>query len=506
MWFRHSREGQKRNRRRPITHLPRLEILEDRCLPSGAPGTLDPSFGAAGLATGPTGRGVAIQPDGKIVVVGTASNAIEVIRYTSSGSLDSTFGSGGIVTTQTGKFRSQGMAVAVQGDGKIVAAGYAYNSYSSKYGYNYAITMVRYNSDGSLDQTFGGHKGGGIVATDITPNIDVPSGVALQPDGKIVVVGHAGEGILGAITPTPLELVVLRYDTNGSLDSTFGTGGIAALRQGVVESGSSVAVQPDGSIVAGAYQGNVASQAGAAVVRFTAAGQLDSTFGSGGIATFTLAGATNYGTPSVAVQSGNIVALGTASYSSGNQIYLTRFTTTGQLDTSFGSSGFVTNSAFSSTAATGAVQVAGNGDLLVAGTSTSATPTGTPDFALAAYLPTGALDTTFGTNGVTTTDFNNSSDSVSGMAIQSDGNIVLAGNPGLARYFGLGAPLFAVSAGAARHVTLGTAPPTAKWVMGGKGSVTSAATGEDRGHVVNFATVARRSPRAVVIDWVFADG
>jgi uncharacterized delta-60 repeat protein len=154
------RNGYPRPAKRSRSHRPLLELLEDRTLLNA--GALDLTFGTGGkvltdfpIAAHDFGLGLAIQADGKVVVVGQSSNAdfvgkFAVARYNPNGTLDTTFGSGGIITTEFGPGGSDASSVALQSDGKIVVAG----------GANGDFALARYNSNGTLDAGFGaGGKG-----------------------------------------------------------------------------------------------------------------------------------------------------------------------------------------------------------------------------------------------------------------------------------------------------------------------------------------------------------
>ena len=242
-----------------------------------AAGDLDTSFDSDGKLTtdffaGPDGAGaVAVQPDGKIVVVGSAvfggGGRFAVARYNSDGSLDQAFGAGGKVTTEFLSVGSTASAVVVQPDGKIVVAG------STTEGPSVHVAAARYNPEGSLDHSFGA---GGKVTTRF---FDVGSGgganaVALQPDGKIVIAGHARG-----------SFALARYRADGTLDPLFGSGtGKVVTPFGRDGSVNAVAVQPDGKIVAaGAADGDFA------VARYETDGTLDRTFNTGGLQAFTFA-------------------------------------------------------------------------------------------------------------------------------------------------------------------------------------------------------------------------
>src|SRR5207249_7898066 len=178
----------------------------------GAPADLDGGFGASGLVTTPVGPGddagaaVAIQPDGRIVVAGVASNGTDgdfaVVRYDAGGSLDPTFGSGGMVTTSFGARDERAYGVAIQPDGRIVVAGSAGSS----------IGVARYLANGTLDSSF---EGDGRVVTSIgSGTTDVARGVAIAPGGRIVV---AGDTLGGG----QHKAFAVRYNADGSLDTSL---------------------------------------------------------------------------------------------------------------------------------------------------------------------------------------------------------------------------------------------------------------------------------------------
>src|SRR5262245_54097315 len=199
---------------------PRLEFLEDRCLPSG--GALDPTFGPGGTVTTGTGvfsdslaYAVTTYPnagtanDGKIVAAGvviTKRQDIGLVRYNLDGMLDTSFGSGGLVTTSVSNTGDGAGDVKVQPDGKVVVAGWTGGSGSD-------FALVRYNPNGSLDTSFGG-RGKGKVITDLNRSADFGWRLARQPDGKFVVAGTSNG-----------DLALVRYNADGSSDTSFGVGG-----------------------------------------------------------------------------------------------------------------------------------------------------------------------------------------------------------------------------------------------------------------------------------------
>src|SRR4030095_12640181 len=271
-------------------------------------GTLDPSFGSGGKVINDFGCRIVLQPDGKIVAAGGAANPTDgfdfaVFRFNANGTPDTTFGSGGRTTTDLGGRFEGATSVALQPDGKIIAGGYAVvpvNQFA-----NFAV--VRYNSDGSLDLSFGT---GGKVITNFG-NISAQAySLALQQDGKIVLAGYdhfnGGE-----------SFALARYNTDGTLDAGFGTGGkVHTEFTGVGQTGSlafayDVALQPDGKIVA-AGESTINGQRDFALARYNSNGTLDPGFGTGGKVNSDFVGFDDLANAVTLQSDGKIVAAGAA--------------------------------------------------------------------------------------------------------------------------------------------------------------------------------------------------
>ena len=352
------------------------ERLEERTLL--AAGDLDRSFGLEGrLATDFTGAGqdalyaLVQQPDGKLVAVGTSTSEAILTRYQANGVPDLGFGDGGVVRT----WLDEGKQVALQADGRILVGG-ALN------GGQWDMGVMRYHADGKIDTSFGA---GGLAIVNFGAD-DRLCGLALQSDGKIVLAGTTGTN--------PTKYIALaRLLPDGSLDSSFGTGGLSITA--TVSSTNAAALDSAGRIVV------TAGVSGMAAYRYLANGALDTTFGSGGLSAVALSGSGSVA--SVAVQSdGRIVLAGNTYDSSTNTISgaITRLTEGGAID---GSLGAVTAS-IGSYCAFQAVLVQGDGKIVAAGAANSGS--GTPvGFALARYLSNGALDTGFDGDGKVTTAF-----------------------------------------------------------------------------------------------------
>jgi uncharacterized delta-60 repeat protein len=306
-------------------------------------GRLDRSFGSRGVAVGPSGRatGLAIQPDGKIVATGyLADGSMSVVRFTRAGSLDASFGSGGVVTGPQG----DGSAIAVQDNGKIVVVGTSGDPFSSFA----AITAFRLQPDGLPDAGFGSN---GFVRTPIGLG-SVGRDVALQPDGKIVVAGSSD------------GMTLVRYETDGSLDPSFGSGGIAKSAAPGPSWAESVVLQGDGRILAAGGAGT-----SMAVARFLLDGRPDPSFGSRGVTTARSGG---LGSASdVALQShGRIVVAASGQ----DVVALVRVRPDGNLDADFGEEG-VSQVALGSRSGASGVAVDPDGRILAAGFSSGETAT-----------------------------------------------------------------------------------------------------------------------------------
>jgi uncharacterized delta-60 repeat protein len=368
-------------------------------------GSLDRSFGSGGEVALPAGSAgaVARQPDGKLLVAGSGHGDFMLVRYNADGSLDTTFGRGGKARTAFGSMGAQAQSVAIQADGKIVAAG--------PLGEDAGFALARYKANGSLDTTFGTN---GRVTTKVGAG-GVAFALALQPDGKIVVAGSVNGDLtfLHGLT-TGDQFAVARYDPNGSLDTGFGTGGLVTNAFGLLSAQArAVVVQPDGKIVvagAGQVDGNTPPEV--VIARFAPDGSLDPSFGSNGIAAtpFPASGECDgcglYAN-AVAIQAdGKLVAAGQGC-SGGCWFALERYNPDGSLDTGFGTGGRVTTEFGSIDSCSGQggdyandVAVQGDGKIVAAGYSNFGRCSPDYDtFALARYDPDGSLDTSFGKAG-----------------------------------------------------------------------------------------------------------
>jgi uncharacterized delta-60 repeat protein len=297
-------------------------------------GTLDLEFGDAGTYAGPPVpiSRIALQPDGKIVALSGRS----VIRVNANGTLDVTFGAAGtgIVELDVDIY-DQINDLALQSDGRILLAGSRQPLIDPPGVYD-EFLLLRLSADGVPDPSFGQGAGAAVTAINEVASIQT---IAVTAGGAIIAVGDASRRELSSDN----NIAVARYDANGTLDASFGVGGVASASMGaLLVSVRGMALQPDGRVVVAGAAGNLVDFVGHFVIaRFLANGALDPDFGSGGIVSksfdpkFDAASA-------VAVQpNGKIVAVGCAGCagSAGARFLTARFDSQGVLDPAFGDAG-----------------------------------------------------------------------------------------------------------------------------------------------------------------------
>ena len=379
-------------------------------------GHLDPTFGNGGIFVLPGSNSfatsVAIQSDGKILVAGQVQTSTggspAVLRLTSNGALDTSFGKSGIAVLNIPK-TVLANSVIVQSDGKIVLG-------ISSAGADAApiLELTRFAENGTLDSSFGS-SGVAQLLRSFQSSGPQSTVLAQQPDGKILLGGGS---------------LLVRTNSDGSLDPGFGQNGFATL----VSLGA-VTVLPNGQILVGAN-------------RYNANGSLDTSFGILG-RTAGLAGIS----PARLQSTGKIVAVGSVvskvvlgqlpNFTVDTGFGLMRYNPNGSVDTTFGHQGGVITdfSSFAPFATPSDMVVELNGDIIVAGQvakpGINAFTPGPAFFALARYTSSGQLDTTFGFGGKVVTSFGVSTAGISAITLDSDGRIVAAGNTGgitVARY------------------------------------------------------------------------
>jgi uncharacterized delta-60 repeat protein len=351
---------------------------------------------------------MALQSDGKIILAGSgvpvAFSDYGTARFNTNGSLDTTFNSTGIVTTNLGGTLEDILAVIVQPDGKIVGAGRTMNA-------TWDIGLVRYHSNGSLDTTF---NTTGIVETTVGASIDQAAGIVLQPDGKLVTVGGC--------TMATVDICLVRYHSNGSLDTTFNaTGRVTTTIGAGSDYAQSILLQPDGKLVVGGASHNGAND-DFALVRYHTDGSLDTTFNGTGKVTTAIGAAGDIIYAMALRADGKIIAAGSSHNGANEDFALAQYNTDGSIDTTFGTAGKVTTPVGTGNDFSYSIALQSDGKIIVAGTAGNALN----DFAVVRYTSSGALDPTFNDTGIIVKDLGGI-DIAKCVAVQSDGRIVVGG-------------------------------------------------------------------------------
>jgi len=370
------------------------------------------------------GISVAVQADGKILVSGLIAYGVgdadfALARYNPDGSLDTGFDGDGKVTTALSPFDDVSYSVTVQADGKILVAGGSDPDDKADF------ALVRYNPDGSLDTGF---DGDGKVTTDFSSSFDWAFSVTVQADGKILVAGFSDNG-------GNEDFALVRYNSDGSLDTRFdGDGKVTTAVGSSHDDGESVTVQADGKILVAGFSSK-GRNTDFALVRYNTDGSLDTGFGGGGKVTTALGSADDW-SYSVTVQAdGKILAAGFSRNTDADpyDFALVRYNPNGSLDTGFGGDGKVTTDFDASDDYGNSVTVQADGKILVTGYSRNVDAAADAwDFALVRYNPDGSLDTGFGGDGKVITDFgspnNPANDGSYSVTVQADGKILVAGD------------------------------------------------------------------------------
>jgi uncharacterized delta-60 repeat protein len=375
-----------------------------------APGDLDTNFGLNGKITTHIGasfsdeipQNIALQPDGRILVAGYVNAGQGLLRFNSDGTLDSSFGVEGKVLLRIGYDSPAGLAL--QSDGKIIISG------SSSVGAGpFSFSAMRLDLNGNPDPAFGLD---GRVLTSFSGAGDFASDMLVQPDDKIVVAGYSEAG---ASQNFNQSFALVRYNPNGTLDSSFGIGGKLTTDFGSgIDRCSTIAIQNDGKILAAGV-----ADSSWALVRYDTNGVLDPTFHGDGrlVMPPTLAAPPG----AIAIQNDGKILLGGMV---DIRFTIFRLNPDGSLDSTFGTGGKTSTKVGTGWNGCTSLALQANGKILAGG---NAFDSSTPVFALVRYDQNGALDATFGTNGIVLTNPALAGGEVRDLALQPDGKILATG-------------------------------------------------------------------------------
>jgi len=365
-------------------------------------GDLDTTFGTNGIVITDfsytdIAKAITIQTDGKIILAGTSNNNFALVRYNTDGSLDTSFSGDGKVTTD---FASGGIdsanSILYMPDGKIVVAG------TSNQGGQDLFALARYNTNGSLDTTFGTLGNGRVYTAFGTANNWVGNSLTLVTGGKFLLAGTGND-----------KFAIGRFNSDGTIDTTFG-GGDGKLTVDIssnICNGWTVRCDLNNRIfVSGTMTSATSPYDDFAMVCYTSEGVLDTTFGTGGKVTTDFSGYFDYAYSSILQPNDKIILVGkTTNNATITNVALARYNTNGTLDASFGTGGKVVTSLSSfSTEAGMAVTLQNDGKIIVGGYQTDTTLNGGVNFSLLRYNTDGTLDTTFNGDGKISTNLGSS--------------------------------------------------------------------------------------------------
>ena len=380
-------------------------------------GTLDVTFGTDGVVNTAVhsnynmAETTVVQADGKILVAGSAgtpsSYQMAVARYNPDGSLDTSFAEDGTLRFQVGTLKSFVMDMAQQTDGKILLGGRTWDNVSGDF------ALVRLNEDGSFDDTFGTNG----VALVETAESEASEAITLLDDGKILMVGYKND-----------DFAVAKFNTDGSLDTTFGVDGWSVVPFGDLASyADDVAVQTDGKIVIAGFALNGDNRFQIAATRLNIDGSVDSSFGTNGNILFNVGDWNDFGEGVVIQNDGKILIGGHKWISNIDQrhdLFVTRLNTDGSLDSSYGNNGVATARLVDGANYSNELVLQADGKPILAGYTILQADI---NMAMVRFDTDGNLDPTFDDDGMVSFDNLGRENYGQSIALQADNNIILAG-------------------------------------------------------------------------------
>lgn len=390
-------------------------------------GTLDKSFANQGILIGEgyTGscKDLIVQPDKKIIAIGEGGfnnkGGFLLVRYNDDGTIDMSFGEGGKVVTSFEDATNNYVKKAVlQSDAKILAVGYI--TLGKNIGNN--IGLVRYNENGALDSSFGIN---GKVTTQVK-GFETPTGIDVQSDGKIVVAGYTSNPTENGDLNT---VFILRYNSDGSIDKSFGEKGIyqATIVEPIILNG--FALSSDGNMfIGGNYK--VSNQYAFFIRKVTSAGTIDINFGVNGQSNYPFSGVVGSGLSSIAIQTDNKILAAGHTNKTGylGTPTIVRFTENGIVDESFGNNGLVLlNLSQGVGADINDLGLQADGKIVTATRNYDDYPFTYSNFSTTRLNNSGKLDSSFATNGMQITALDGYANTTT-IALQSDGKIILGGD------------------------------------------------------------------------------
>ncbi len=379
-------------------------------------GSLDESFGSDGVAiidinnSTDISHALTLTSDKKIIVAGSFDITNQdgvLIRLNSDGTVDTTFGTNGFTTVDLGSDSDLFVDVGIDSQERIVTAGQNGDTFN----------IVRFDANGTLDSSFATD---GIASVDVNPGIgQIPKALAIDEDDRIVVVGQGQDSSNGVL--------MIRLDENGSLDTTFDDDGIVMYDSNKYEGATSVGINENNQIVVGGYVGFTT---GYLLLRYENNGTLDSTFGTDGIVTTTINGTNDSINDLKFDDVGNIIVAGATRNTASSfelEFVVARYDTFGTLDTSFDNDGIVTLAVGIENSAANSLNIDSDGTIVVAGYGTIDSNSALGDFALMRLNDDGTLDATFDDDHYVVTDIDQFYNISNDVAVGEDGSIYVLG-------------------------------------------------------------------------------
>lgn len=427
-------------------------------------GFLDTTYGNSGFYvhnSGAYGKSIEIDANQKMVIGTYSTNsAFKFYRFSSSNQLDTTFGTGGATSISLGGENAVLNDMKIQPNGKIVSVGYWEDAGSAN---RKDFIVIRLNADGTLDTTF---NGTGKVTVAFGTNEDIANAVAIQNDGKILVAGHS-------FTGSYRDVAIARINVDGTLDNTFGTNGkVTTDIAGNNDAATCIAINGDGKFAVGSYTYGAGSSsifADFGIAKYNTNGSLDTSFSSDGKHVAVISPSGNDKPVAITFQSNGKILMGGSAFlntSVRDDFAIVRLNTNGTLDTSFSTDGIFTTTIGSSDDTAYAMKLLSDGKILLAGTIASGSYT---DIGLIRVTSSGNLDGTFGTNGKTQQGYGNLS-VIQDMDVMNDGKIMVCGSAGttnifLARFNGSTPPFLGTNDLAADKKELSVYPNPVKDIL-----------------------------------------
>jgi len=382
-------------------------------------GILDTSFGNNGIITTQiagdynSGEASVVQPDGKIVIAGQAGDAftfkVAVARYNPDGTLDISFGNSGTLIIPVGPARSYARSVDLQDDGKIVVGAYTYDDVEGDF------AVLRLNTDGTLDNSFGNN---GITIVDAGSH-EIVDAMTILNDGRIILAGNDYDNFLAA-----------RFNTNGSLDTTFGVNGwVTSEFESSASQVKDITFQNDGKILLSGYAANISTgRHKIAAARFNPDGSIDTAFGNAGQVLFNIGNFDDYGV-AVEVQTDEKIILGgytTVSISPFKYDFAAiRLNPDGSFDTSYGDNGIAISRVYEDGRNyVEEMLIQPDNKVILVGFVAASSDS---NIGMIRFDTEGNVDTTFGIDGKVNTDISGREDYGKAITLQPDNKIVLTG-------------------------------------------------------------------------------